>query len=640
MLLALILAFGIWPAVFAAEEQFDDLTEYPIILVPGYSSSALYKVEENGSHKHVWGIEEESYKAAILHNIAQLGIGLGALTLGNAKIIADTVGKEFVNLTGDLRCNPDGSSAYRIERYLTTAEEANTANLQAKYGDDSFQVETEMMGKFEEYVGAENLYSFYCDFRMGAVFCAAQLDEFIQSVKDYSGKDKVNLFAVSHGGQVTGTYLTLYGEKGDVNNAVMTVPALGGAIIAYDAMSNQIKFDELTLIEFIEHGFMEETDYHWLVKAQQLGFLDEVLRYLVPYAKQTMLYWGSMWDFIPTEYYEQMKKSELDPVESRALIEKSDYMHYEVMPHYAEGFKRAQQAGARIFIIAGYDNPPVTGSPISSDGIIHTTSSTGATVAPLGQRFADGYVQKIDDGYDRVSPSMTLDASTAYLPDHTFFVENLFHGMTYKDDYTAALLRRLLLTKRIDDVRSDPAFPQFHATTNRSHSVFAAFDRSDEGYLSSDDTTLVVRNLSEKYTMYLTYVEFRGVPLSVTLPGRLALAPGESVSLPLEGTVPAVSRKGFDVVLDYHLANSPTPLGERIMNFTVRNGDPVPFDETQPLVPADYTGTLEQKLPDAVVDLLAQTGTRDLCALIVHLLRAVRACLETALRSAVPMRAA
>ena len=57
---------------------------------------------------------------------------------------------------------------------------------------------------------------------MSAIVCAQQLDEYIQSVKEYTGKDRVNLIPVSHGGQVSATYLALYGQKNDVDTAVLS----------------------------------------------------------------------------------------------------------------------------------------------------------------------------------------------------------------------------------------------------------------------------------------------------------------------------------------------------------------------------------------------------------------------------------
>jgi hypothetical protein len=377
-------------------------------------------------------------------------------------------------------------------------------------------------------------------------------------------------------------------------------------------------------MRFIEHGMMWETDYDWLLKAQQLGFLDDVLHYARPGILKVLGYWGSIWDFVPAPYYEATKKKLLDPERSAPLIEKSDYMHYEVMPRFGEGFRRAQAAGTKVFLIAGYENPAVTGLSESSDAIITVAASTGATPAPLGMRYNDGYVQKIDTGFYQLSPSMALDASTAYLPNHTFFVENLYHGMIYKDPYTEELLRTLLLTDEIEDVHSNPAYPQFHATTNKAHSVFAAFNRSTEGFAAAQDTALVVRNLSEKYPMKLLGIEARGVGVTFNALKTKWLKPGASVEIPFSGTFPAVGGKAFDLVIDYELLGSATPRGQRTLHFTLENGARVPYDESKPFVPVNAAGRLDTVLPAEKTPILQRSGLRDLLSMWVQVLESLK----------------
>lgn len=621
VLLCAVMILTCTSAALAAEGE--KYTEYPVIIVPGYSSSWMYKEGENGEKIHVWGIDMNDVGERVLKRIVDLGLGIGALTQGNAKKIATTVGEEVVDMLGDMACNPDGSSKVDLKRYCVTAEESCSANLDVLYPDGRFQHESEIMGEYANYIGKENIFNFNCDFRMGAVACATRLDQFVQSVKEYTGKDKVNILAVSHGGQVSGTYLTLFGQKGDINNAVLTVPALGGAGLAYDVFNGDVKFDEKGLFEFVEHGMMEETDYNWLVKAEKLGFLDDIVNNLLPYIWDVLGYWGSMWDFVPTEYYEAMKAKRLDPVESAALIEKSDYMHYQVMPDFANGFKRAQAAGTNVSIIAGYDNKIITGLPESSDSIITIASSTGATPAPLGQRFADGYTQKVDTGFYQISPSMTIDASTSYMPEHTWFVENLYHGMTYKDPYSAELMKTLLLTDKIKDVHSDPAFPQFHATTNVSHSVHAAFNKSVEGYVSSDDTAIVITNLSKKDQMKIMSVAARG--LDITFYGIISkvLEPGESIEIPFKGEIPKVSVKNFDIVVDYVLVGSPTLIGERSFDFTVMNGEKAAYDENNPYVPADIDGNVDSVLDEAHNNIFTNLGLKPLISIIFNILEPI-----------------
>jgi hypothetical protein len=59
--------------------------------------------------------------------------------------------------------------------------------------------------------------------------------------------------AVSHGGQVAATYLTLFGHKRSVNNDVLNVPAIGGAGIAYDGLRGDVDIDEVTIVRFLKY---------------------------------------------------------------------------------------------------------------------------------------------------------------------------------------------------------------------------------------------------------------------------------------------------------------------------------------------------------------------------------------------------
>ena len=262
----------------ASDEVKGDISDYPVIIVPGYSSTNLYYGESLETGEPVWGLNWDHVLERVFARIADLGMGLGALTVGNAEYIANVLAEEMIPLFEKLRCNPDGTSAYEIHQDYTEAADKNNVHLIENFPDGKYRQEIEISDEIAEYIGHENIYNFSTDFRMGAEYCAGLLDDFIQSVKKHSGKDKVNLFAVSHGGMVTATYLNLYGYKNDVDNAVMTVPAIGGAGIAYDALTANVEFDEECLVRFVENGTMTEENYNWLVKANQLGFIDNLLK--------------------------------------------------------------------------------------------------------------------------------------------------------------------------------------------------------------------------------------------------------------------------------------------------------------------------------------------------------------------------
>lgn len=595
-----------------------DITEYPVIIVPGYSSSALYMGDSPETGEQVWGLNMDEVLDRVLNRLIDLGVGLGALTVGNAEIIAKILGEEINGIFEKMRCAPDGSSVYPLKRVIDNGADGNNVVLMEKYPNGDHRQEQDIAEEIAKYVGHENIYNFACDFRMGTEFCATQLDAYIQTVKKHSGKDKVNLFAVSHGGQTTATYLTLFGYKNDVDNAVMTIPAIGGAGIAYDAMTNQIDFDEECLIRFIEHGTRTEEDYNWLVKAQQLGFIDSIFEELVPEIFPTVGYWGSLWDFIPLDKYEDTKKMILDPEVSAPLIEKSDRFHYEIYPKIEKKLAECIKNGMNISIISGTGNRIVTGLMEDSDGIITTASSTGATTAPYGQRFADGYVQiEKCGGKNKVSPDMKIDASTGYMPDNTWYVNGLFHGMTFWDYYSRNLMMTLLLTDNITDVYSDPAYPQFRDTSNPSSSVYAQFKGCQPGEVCGETNTLVVTNCCWENDVRLSAIVCDGLDLKFKVNPFDKLEPGESVELEFKGEIPEVGAKVASVTV-YYTMGTVTPVGYRTQYFTIDNGEAVA--ESDAFVSAETETPFDSVIGDFSDNILRTLGLKELFSMYFNII--------------------
>ncbi len=632
LLLVLVLTFSMSLAAFAGQYA-DENNTYPVIMVSGYSSSSLRLFdEETGEEIHAWGNTGDQIMTALDEYKEEL-IAAAAefVATGDISPALEVVGVAFNWVFDNLRCNPDGSSIKELSTYLNTAEETNWANIQKNYPDGEHNEETDMMKLLTEEIGAENLYLFTCDFRKGPVEIAERMRAYIDDVIAYHNRDKaekdkvdkVNILAVSHGGQTTGTYLTLYGYEGKVNNAVLTVPALGGASLAYDLFKGDAKLDEYGLLTYIEHGMRWEEDYHVLLEAEQLGFVDALVDELVPQIIGIVQYWQSLWDFMPLENYEEIKALYLDPVESAELIKKSDYMHYEIMSpkgenYYGKGFKKAQAAGTNIYITAGYNAKSVSGGEVTSDAIIPTAGATGATVAPYGERFADGYKQKADTGYYQVSPSMTVDASTGYLPHHTWYVENYYHGMTFWDNYTKDLLFTLLLSSDSFDAHTMEGFPQFHATTNPSHGVHAMFNKSTEGYLSSDDTALTVTNCSWVNDITVMAINSRGLDLDFDFE-PFKLAPGESKEIAFSGTIPEVSVQNFEINIAF--ANSTiTPVSDRTLDFTIMNGPSAEYNENEPYVNADLPKELDEVIGEKATALLKKLGIRNTAATVYNIL--------------------
>ncbi len=571
VLLTFVLLFTI--CVFETSAE-DEITDYPIIIVPGYSASMLKYVDENGNEQNVWGISGEMILELLENQLKHIGKDT------DKEELADAVEADLTDWLEMLKVKDDGTSLYPIENYFTTAEECCSANLMKVYTNGEVRHEVEIQALLAEYVGYENIFNFMNDFRLGAEDCAGRLDKFIQSVKEYTGKDKVNIYSLSHGGQVTATYLSLYGYKQDVDNAVMVVPAIGGAGIAYDMLTEQLSFREEDILTFIQHGFMWEDDYDWLLKAQKLGFLDDLVNdVLIPLIREYLGNWGSLWDFIPTEYYEDAKKQLLDPEKQAGLIEISDRFHYEILANMSQSLRDCQEKyGMNLTIVAGADIPIITGLNESSDAIITLNSSTGATCTPYGERFADGYTQVNPcDGKNKVAPNMTCDLSTAYLPDDTWVVSGLYHGMVNMDDFTREIVIKNTVMDKYNDVYTSPDYPQFHATSNPSHAVFAEFDNSVEGFADKNDTKFIIKNVCREDSVKILAVSFGGCDIKVNVNGADYLKPGESAEFEIKGTLPEVGKKLITATVTYISKGSVTPFGQRTFSYTLNNGEAVEY---------------------------------------------------------------
>ncbi len=627
--LSIVLMFAGFASVVGAVELEGNLSELPLIVVAGYSSGELVMTNEDGTKTQIWGLNMDSVLNRVITRIVDLGKGLVLTAEGQPEYLGKTVGEEMEAELEYMKINPDSTSKYDVKVANPSLEEKNMQyildnGLPESYINDP-NLLSEIVGK---YIEPSKVYNFSTDWRMHVTECAAELDRTIEQIKDAENVNQVNLVAISHGGQVSSVYLAEYGYKKSVNNAVLTVPAIDGAVLALDIMKGQVKLDEYSLINYLQHGFMTEGQYHWLVEAQQLGFLDDIITELYPYVWNVIGNFGSIWDFIPSEDYEEVKAMHLDPVENAEIIRKSDYSH-SITSNMAEHLQRCRKEyGINVSIIAGYGLPSVTGAQRQADQIISTNDATGATCAPFGLRFNDGYTgcktECSDISHDHVSPSLEIDASSAYLPEHTWFIDKLTHGMTMKDPYTIDLCFNLLLTDNIEDVHSDPNYPQFRESSNQNDAVFLKFDKSPIGYISDEDNFLIVKNVSKEYPITIDSIKIVGADVTVHTFGIKAIQPGKEVKIELTGDVPDISNTLVQAQVKYSMQGNVTALiGEKTINFKTANGAPAVYDIEKPYVDADYISTYEELIPADTVDILTNLGMSAFLRYIVDMLMSV-----------------
>ena len=570
----------------------------PIIIVPGYGSPTLTAYPGTADETQIWRPDFDHLIGVALAGLADGIAAAGGLIAGNEDRMVRYAGNLILEATRNLNCNPDGSDVIPITTKYSAVEESTYAYLSAHKTGKTITEQVLADGLVDE-VGEENIFYCYSDFRKGAKDSAEVLRDYVRRVKAYTGARKVRLVAVSYGGLVVGAYLNRYGALGDLDNVVLTVPALGGAAFAYDSLSGIVHIDEELIAHFVEYGEVTETQLHWLLHADKLKVLDPLCaRLAVEYARQAIGYWTSIWDLIPPQYYETLKAELLDPVQNAKLIEKSDYIHNEVMTRYPQIFKKVRRAGGNVYIVAGTGHTSVTGLYENADGLLRTCDSTGAICAPMDTQFADGYkcvgTRCKNAAHRHLSPARTIDASAAYLPEQTWFIEDMFHGMGPKDPSVLALIHDLTFSEKPMDVRSDARHPQFEGSKNPTDTVYVTCDKSSYGYMSADDTALLVTNLSRKYPLRLLSVTTdKGVTFRTK--SVKIIRPGKTVSLPIGGVLPDADNVGMHITVDYVQIGGVIPLFSKTFGFTVCGGSqsPAATTDTVGVFPyASYAGML------------------------------------------------
>lgn len=599
---------------WAGTEVKGEITDYPVVVVPGFSAAWLRYDDGTEEGVCAWnGLNFDAVLPNLLSRILELGAGLAVMNLDNAKYLASVLAEELERAWPYVGCNPDGSSTYPMDVYYFDPAVTNTAYMDANDIGFGFH-DVENADIIADYIGTENIYNFNVDWRMGSEFCANKLNDYIKGVKELTGKDKVNVIATSQGGQITATYLTLFGEQNDVDNAVLSSPATCGTTLAADLLSRTVSAQEVGLMQIIEHGMWMDEDYEWLLRAEKLGFLDDILNSLIPHLADSVGYWGAVWDLVPTEKYEALKQQYLSAPASAPLVAQSDRFHYEIQPKFADTFRTCRENGMNISIIAGTNVGVFSSGTTEADGVIDVATATGATVAPWGSRFTDGYVQKNSCGGSyKLSPGRTIDASTAFLPDNTWFVEGIYHGWSWFSYTTRPLAITLLLTDRITDVYSDPDFPQFMVSDNCSKGVCFSFNNAPVGYLNGQSDTLTVKNVCEKSDMRILGIYCDNLDLKFKVDRSVKLAPGETLTVPVTGTVPQEAGRCIHITVCFAMGNI-TPLSYKTNAFTLMNGEFVQGESG--IQPIEQTTPFEKAMPEFLLKIFQWFGFREWFAML------------------------
>ncbi len=576
LILALLMVFSaVGVNAFAKEE------DAPVIFVPGFLQPYMYiENEDGGEDEYLWLPMKEKIFKRIVDDMPNFIMSIFGLFYGDVENFGVTLGGGAYAVAEKMRCNPDGSSVYPVVHYKNDPAESNAANLK-KIVSKEAERKNILFEDFIDYAVAngyselENIFIFEYDSRYDSITLAQELRTFIKDVKEYTGSDKVNLFTISYGGLITATYLYYYMDEGDIGKAVLNVPPLRGTDFPDRLFRQNVDLPLYTLVDFVESVLGVGTEIAALLKSADGDFLDTVLNGASGGMLEVVRYWSSLYAITSTEYYEGMKKDFLDPVESKGIIERNDIIHYEIMPAMKKTFEKCLKNGIDVSVITCTGSDICLGGDLNGDILVPAYSASGATVAKKGERFPDGYkgvkTSCSNPAHNHISPSMEVDASSAYLPENTWFIEDSYHAMFELEEYVISLSAKLVFTDELKDVYSDPAYPQFEYSNNPHQGIYAKFNNSSCGYLSSADDVLIIRNVYSRSAVKILSVKVNGTDLEFKALTSKMLLPGESIEVPFSGDVPEADAKRSELVIKYAKAGIVSGITSKTFEITINN---------------------------------------------------------------------
>jgi len=287
----------------------------------------------------------------------------------------------------------------------------------------------------------------FFDWRLDPWDLAETLHTYIQEVKEETGAEKVNVMALSGSGPLTMCYLKRYGTE-DLASLVFSITMHNGSSMFGNIATKNLGLNAANLGNSGPAKFMEldVSEYALLLRGlYEVGLLD-ILSALITlvgggiidriYEEAIIPYWFQMpfyWSLVPHSQYEEAKQKlfQGDPKYGE-LVRKTDRYQYDVMARGDDILKKAASE-IKLALICGYGFPlaPFAKGPyLNSDEVVDTAlASQGATCAPPNHPFGPSYKQAVSGNKNYISPDRYVDASTCALPDQTWFVKGMYHGV-------------------------------------------------------------------------------------------------------------------------------------------------------------------------------------------------------------------
>ncbi len=414
----------------------------PIVIVHGMGGAPLYK-EKDGALTEAGSLRFRDIAATLRQHPS---IPKSIIKLAGTEPLEETEWNEMLDwfsalasLT-DVNCAEDGSAG----NVKVLNDWCDPLSLHPEYFDYDNGV-TRLAKALCLSYGEENVYPYNYDWRLDLYESGANgLNRFIRKVLEKAGADKVILVCDSLGGATVNCYLDAHRSDHVLERLVIVNGAMQGVDLAsaYTKDLYITKEDAASYLKNLSFSldggkyeplfFLGSILFNRLTRSlsDQLnsGFETEDVqdRLFADGFKQIFGNMPALYECIPYDHFdvcmEQMIR--LGYLKQDSPLHKTVQRYHEVQHHAVRNITDLRKSGIPVAVFASYGYPgiPVTKNCRKQTDILIETEyeSYGATVARAGETL------DLEPGMYH-SGDLEIDASTAALPDSTWFFKYLRH---------------------------------------------------------------------------------------------------------------------------------------------------------------------------------------------------------------------
>jgi len=462
----------------------------PVVILPGINHSPTYLYDENdepyldADGGHVGG-------TLLILELSKLWGKIPALVLSllGTIMLQHSIGLEQAAYNAAKaafwvqECDNDGNFVNNLQ-----TQRWNHPISEMTEDDKDWLYRMIPLQRVEEAIGGDHIYMFTFNLVGDPIQSAAELDEYIDMVKEQTGHDKVTLLPVSLGGTILTAYLNEYGH-GDLDQIINVVACLNGTDIVADMMDRKWNLAD----EYFYHEFIPPI----LGDDATLGYLINIVLHIIPRSGVDSILTGAIsaildsmmincpqiWAMIPSHRYDALAERYLNDPAKKVLKEKTDRFQ-DARLNLEKNILDAVEDGVRVNSIAAsnldFGEQDYTFFAIvasakehNSDGIINLPSTTiGATGAAGDQTLADVDYEKntkcTNSAHNHISPDNMVDVSTAVLPENTWIFLEQHHEVGNND--VVLNLVQAIIEGKVANVNDNPAnYPQFNYSCNTKY---------------------------------------------------------------------------------------------------------------------------------------------------------------------------